>query len=290
MPTTFHVANFKNATLNQLTGNSGSTTPISNVVPYNGVQPADPSATPAGTACYASYSYGPNMNTKISAAGGGVAQLSTPVAPANAAQAAAVSTLTFARIYSSSLPIIDTVVSLAGGGGGIILDSLTSNIGIGNNVTAFAIKMPNLLGTLSLSQSLADRLADMWGGGSSVTPNMGNTTGGACGITLYSGTAPSSADVPATGSVLAAYTISATNLWATAVGGASALAAAGPTVTASGTGTAGYFRMVKTNGAFTFTIQGTVGVTSGASDMILNTVALVSGVTSVQITDLTISI
>lgn len=291
MPTTFHVNNFKNVVLNMLSGVTASSTPLGYITPYNGVQPADPSVTPAGTAEFASYSSGQNITNKMSSAGGGITSLSTSVGPNSPASALAVSGLTFARIFTTGgLAVIDTTVSLAGGGGGIILDSLTSTVGVGNVVSAFAIKMPNVLGTLSLSQSLADRLADLWGSSAPGTPNMGNNTGGGSTITIYSGTAPASADAAATGTVLAAYSMSATNLWATAVGGAAALAAAGPTVTGSGTGTAGYFRMVKTNGAFTFTIQGTVGITSGASDMILNTVTIVSGTTSVQITDLTISI
>lgn len=291
MPTTFHVVNFKNKTLDNFTGVSASTTPIGYVVPYNGVQPADPSTAPAGTAEFASVPNAPNLNTKMTAAGGGITQLSAPTAPVGPGGASAVSSLTFARLYTTGQQaIIDTAVSLTGGGGGVILDSLTSNAGLGNSVQAFALKMPSSLGTLLLSQSLADRLADIWGGAATITPNLGNVSQGASSISLYSGAAPASADAPATGTVLASYTLTATNLWLAASGGAASLNGAGPAATASATGTAGYFRLTKTNGAFTFTLQGTVGTVSGASDMLLNTVALTSGVTSVQITDFTISI
>lgn len=291
MPTTFHVVNFKNKTLDNFTGVSASTTPMAYVIPHNGVQPADPSTAPAGTAEFATATDAPSVFGKMSAAGSGITQLSTPAGPTTPAGAVAVSGLTFARIKSSANnPLIDTTVSLAGGGGGVILDSLTSAAGVGNSVQALALKMPSSLGTLLLSQSLADRLADIWGGASTTTPNLGTNTGGSSVINQYSGAAPATADAAATGTLLATYTLGATNLWAAAVGGSAALNGAGPAATASATGTASYFRLVKTNGAFTFTLQGSVGTVSGASDMLLNTVTLTSGVTSVQITDFTISI
>lgn len=290
MATVFDTVGFKKKTLDMFTGLT-SASPLAYIVPYNGAQPADPSTAPAGTGAYPSYSSSNYIYSKMSAAGGGVSQLGAPSAPQNAVAAVTAASLTFARIYSSTgTPVIDTSVSLAGGGGGVILDSLTSSAGSGVNVTAFSLKMPSSLGTLFLSASLADRLVDIWVVSGTTTPNFGNTTGGGSAITLYSGSAPASADAPATGSVLATFNMTATNLWAAAVGGAAALSGAGPTVTASGTGTVGYFRMQKTNGAFTLTIQGSVGTTSGASDMILNTLALTSGTTPVQIADFTISI
>jgi hypothetical protein len=290
MATVFDAIGFKKKTLDMFTGLTSVST-LAYIVPYNGTQPADPSTAPAGTAAYPSYSYGNYILTKMSAAGGGVSQLSSPAAPQSPANAVTAASLTFARIYTSGgVPVIDTPVSLAGGGGGVILDSLTSNVGAGMNVIAFSLKMPSSLGTLLLSASLADRLVDMWVVNSTVAPNLGTITGGGSAIMLYSGAAPATADAPATGTLLATFNMTGTNLWAAAVGGAAALAAAGPTVTAAGTGTAGYFRMQKTNGAFTFTMQGSVGTISGASDMILSTLALTSGTTSVQITDFTISI
>jgi hypothetical protein len=291
MATTFHVTNFKNKTLDLLTGVNTSVTPIGFVVPYNGAQPADPSATPAGTASFSAITSGPNLSGDLSAAGGGISQLAGVVAPVTPANGVAVASLTFARIYTTtSLPLIDAPVSLAGGGGEVTLSSLTSVVSVGMNVDGFSLKMPMDLGTLFLSASLANRLVDMWCGGSSTSPNMGNVTGGACALTLYSGSPPASADAPASGTVLATFSMTSTNLWAAAVGGASGLNGTGPSVTASGTGTATYFRMVKTNSTSTFTLQGTVGTVSGASDMLISTTALTSGVTSVQITDTTISI
>jgi hypothetical protein len=289
MATTFHVVNFKNKTLDMLTGVSASTTPIGYVVPYNGVQPADPSVAPAGTAEFASYSYGPNLNTRMAASGGGISQLSAYTQPTTPAQAASVATLTFARIYTTGgVAILDCPASTTGGGGSIILDSLTSSAGVGNVVQAFSLKMPiNNGGTLMLSASLMDRLVDIWGGGSSVVPQMGVNTNGAVGLYLYSGAAPATADAPATGSLLATISFGGTNTWNAASGGGASLAAT-PSATASGTGTVGYARLIKTYGANTFTIQGSVGTT--ATDFVINTTALTSGVTTVTLTEATISL
>ena len=290
MATTFHVLNFKNRTLNYISGTVTATNPVQYVQAWNGAQPADPSVTPAGATEFPTPNNGPALNGKMSAAGGGLSTLTTNAAPGVPANAVAVSGLTFARIFDTGVnPIIDTTATLVNGGGGIILDSLTSPVGVGNTVTAFSLKMPSGLNTLLLSQALVNRLVDLWCTAATVTPQFGSNVGGTSAITLYSGAIPASADAAA-GTVLATYNMTATQLWGAAAGSGMSLAAAGPAVTASATGTATYFRMTKTLGAVILVFQGTVGTLSGASDMILNTVALTSGVTSVQITDFTISI
>lgn len=288
MPTTFHVTNFKNLTLNMLTGVSGTASPLTYINLYNGVQPSDPSVAPSGAAEFSSYSYAPNVNTKMSAAGGGITQLTVAAAPSTPAQASGMSGITFARIFNASgTALIDTPATTAGGGGGVIIDSTSCTAGVGNTVTAFSFKMPMSLNTVSLSASLANRLADLWGGGSSTIPNLGNVTGGSSSITIYSGSAPATADAPATGTALISYNMTSTNMWAAASGGASALNGAGPSGLATGSGTAGYFRLVKNNGAFVFTLQGTVGTSS--ADLLINTTSITSGVTTVQIVDATLT-
>lgn len=291
MPTTFHVTNFKNKTLNMFTGQDTSATPFGLVNFYNGAQPADPSVAPGGAVVFSSISQANNVNTKMGAAGGGVTQLNTSVAPTTPSGAAGVSSLTFARINTTGQqPVVDCTVSLAGGGGGAILESLTSVAGVGPTLTALGFKMPASLGTVLLSNSLANRLADLWGGAQSVTINMGNTMGGSSALLIYSGSAPATADAPATGTLLATFNMTGTNLWAAASGGSAALNGAGPTVTASGgSATAGgYFRFVKNQGLFVFTIQGSVG-TAGA-DLLLSNNTFTSGSSSHQITDATLSI
>ena len=289
MATTFHVVNFKNPTINMLTGVTASTTPLGYVVPYNGTQPADPSVTPAGTAEFASYSYGPNLNGRMAASSGGISQLGAYTPPTTPANALSVTTITFARLYTTSgTPVLDCPASIAGGGGSIILDSLTSSAGVGNIVQAFVLKLPfNNGGTLSFSATLVDRLVDIWGGASTVVPQMGVNTNGAVALYLYTGTAPATADAPATGSLLGTISFGGTNVWAAASGGGAALAST-PSATASGTGTVGYARLVKTYGTLTFTIQGSCG--TAATDFTINTTALTAGVTTVTLTEATISI
>lgn len=290
MATTFHVVNFKNKTLNLFSGTDTAPNQFQYVQPWNGAQPADPSATPAGATEFPTPNNGPALGGKMSVAGGGLSTLSTNAAPGVPANAQAVANLTFARIFDTAVnAIVDATVSLANGGGGIILNSLTSTAGVGNTVTAFSFKMPSALNTILLSQSLINRMVDLWCTAGTVAPQFGNNVGGACSVVLYGGAIPATADA-APGAVLATFAMGATNLWTAASGGAIALAVAGPVVTASGTGTATYFRMSKTLGAIILTIQGTVGTTSGVSDMILSTVALTAGTTPVQITDFTISI
>ena len=288
MPTTFHVVNFKNVTINWLTGINATATPIGYVNPYNGVQPADPSVVPAGTAEFATISAAPNLSAKLSSAGGGISQLASSVPPTTPASAASIAAITFARLFTTGqVAIIDVDASTTGGGGAIILDSLSSSAGVGNIVKAFSFKIPFSLGTLSLSASLANRLIDLWCGGSTVVPQMGINTNGVCALQLYTGAAPATADAPATGTLLASISIGATNIYAAASGGAAALAST-PSALASGTGTAGYARLVKTYGGITFTIQGSIG--TAATDFVVDTITLTSGVTTVTLTQATISL
>lgn len=289
MTTTFHVTNFKNKTLDMLTGVSTSPTPFGFVNLYNGAQPADPSVTPVGAAEFATPSQGPNVNTRMSAAGGGITQLITPTAPTTPAGAAGLSSITFARILSTgSAALIDTSATLVGNGGGVIIDSLTSVALIGNIIQALGFRMPSSLGTVLLASALINRLADLWGGANATTINFGNTTGGGSALNCYTGSIPASADAPLTGTLGAVFNMTGTNLWAAASGGAVALNGAGPSVTAVATGTLTHYRFVKNQGAFIFTMQGTLG--TAGTDILLNTVTLTSGVTSVQITDATLSL
>jgi hypothetical protein len=291
MPTTLHVTNFKNKFIDMLTGVSTAATPFGPVNFYNGAQPADPSVAPTGAAVFAAVANGPSVSGRMASSGGGITQLAAPTAPATPAGAAGVAGITFARINTTGQqPLIDTTCTIAGGGGGVIIDNATSTAGVGPTLQALGFQIAQSLGTLAFSMSLANRLSDLWGGASATTPNLGNTTGGSSQLILYSGAAPASADMPATGTLLATFNMTATNMWAAAAGGSAALNGVGPSVVATGTGTAAYFRFVKNNGTYQFVMQGTVGTVAGASDMILNTATLVAATTNVQVTDATISV
>ncbi len=289
MATTFHVVNFKNKTLDMLTGVTATATPIYYVNPYNGAQVADPSVAPVGAFEFAAATSGPNLNTSLSASGGGISQLARNVPPTTPANALSTASITTCRLFTSaSAALIDVVASLTGGGGGMILDSLTAAAGVGSLVQGFSLKFPfNNGGTLSMSASLVDRMVDLWCGGSSVVPEMGKNTNGACSLQIWTGSAPATADAPATGSLLATISVGGTNAWNAASGGASSLAAS-LSATASGTGTAGYARLVKTYGANTYVIQGSVG--TAATDFTINTTALTAGVTTVTLTEATITL
>lgn len=289
MATTFHVTNFKNLLINMLTGISASPTPIGFINPYNGAQAVDPSAAPAGTFVFASVANAPNLSGNLSFSGQGISQLTTQRAPVSAAGAATVSTITSARIFTTGqVAIIDVVASLSGGGGGVILDTLNSVAGIGAIVQAFSLKLPlNNGGTFSMNAALVDRLVDLWGGNSSTVPELGKNTSGQCLFNVYSGAAPASADLPATGTLLLSTVLGSTNIWAAAAAGSATLSSF-PASTAVASGTAGYARMIKSFGAFTFIMQGSVG--TAATDFVISTTALTSGVTSVSLNEATISI
>jgi hypothetical protein len=289
MATTVHITNFENKVIDLLTGISTATTPIGYINAYNGAQAADPSVAPAGTFVFATVSQAPNLNTKMTFAGQGVSQLSTVVPPTTPGGAATVSTITTARIFTTSqLPILDVTATLVGGGGGIILNTLNSLVGVGYNVDAFAIKLPlNNGGTLSWNAALVDRMINMWAGTSAVSPEMGKNTNGQCLFQVYSGAAPASADLPATGTLLVSTALGGTNIWATASGGSAALVS-NPSSLAVGTGTAGYARMVKSYGSLTFIIQGSVG--TAATDFVISTTSITSGVTTVDLNEATLSI
>lgn len=289
MATTFHVTNFKNKTIDLLTGISASPTPIGFVNPYNGAQAADPSAVPAGSFVFAAASSGPNLSANMSFAGQGISQLATARPPTTPANALTVSTLTIARLFTTgAVAIIDASVTLSGGGGAVILDTLNSVAGTGIIVQAFSFKLPlNNGGSMSMNAALVDRMIDLWTGASSTAPDFGKNTSGQCLFNVYTGAAPASADLVPTGTLLVSTAIGATNVYAAAAGGSSALVS-NPTSTAVGTGTAGYARLIKNLGALTFIIQGSVG--TAATDFVISTTAITSGVTSVVLNEATISL
>lgn len=292
MATTFSV-NYKNVLLNLLTGytagNSGTNVPYY-VMPYTTPQPADPlTAITTQTSPVPSYSYAPQSGTYLTSAANGISSL-TMARGSTAAQTTAVSGLTWCRILGSSgTAIMDTTVSLSGGGGGAILDTLNTSAGIAFNLTAFSIKLPQSNGgTVYFNQALTDYMVNVITGAGSITtsPTMGVNTNGASVITIYSGTAPANADAPQTNTALVSYTMG-TQVFAAAAAGSAALTSALTTAAAGNTGTATHFRWVKTFGGSSFIIQGTVG-TSG-TDMIINTTSIVA-TNTYTISNLTLSI
>lgn len=117
----------------------------------------------------------------------------------------------------------------------------------------------------SLAQATANAMAN------AITTYMGN----AGKIIIYSGTAPANADAALSGNTVLATFTGGSPVFGSASGGTITLSGVPLTVAASATGTATFFRLYKTDGT-TPVFQGTVGTAS--ADLILNTVALTSGV------------
>lgn len=275
MATTFSPT-FKNYAIDSLTGRASTSQAIRYIQFYNGVQPADPTATPAGTAVFSAYSSAVDINTYMSQPALGISAL-TSARSANATNT--VSSITFARLYGSSgTAYVDCVASLSGGGGGVIVPTLNSTVGVAYQIDSFSVKMPLVNSTIMLNAALANAMCSAF----AVTPaNIG--AGASASIKVYSGSAPASADAAATGTLLATFTTaSGGTSWNAASAGSAALASA-LNVNASNTGTAGYVRMEKG----TYVLQGSVG-TSGA-DFILDSTSLVSG-NNVSLTNATITL
>ena len=277
MATTF-ATTFKNKTIDSLTGRASTTYALRYIGFWNGVQPAAPSDTPAGSAVFSSYSVGVDISTYMSQPAGGISALSQ-TRQANATSA--VSTITFGRLYDAGgVAQIDVVASLSGGGGGIIVPTLTSSAGVAYQVTDLSLKLPSNLGTVYLNDDLRDDLVSAW---CNTAANVG--AGAAAVINVYSGSVPSSANEAATGTLLVSFSTAASGAsWNAASGGSAALASSLSAAASAGSATtATYARMVKGS----YVLQGTVG-TSGA-DFIMDSVTITSGNTY-SITNATITI
>lgn len=276
MATTFTAA-WKNSVINSILGVSA--TSITATFPYyigaySGAQASDPLTAPAGTFVHTGTS-AVQVGTFMAAPSGGVSELSTP----RSANALATLTAAFARIYTSNgTAIMDTGVSLVGGGGGVIVPTLSATNGLPFTVDDFSVKLPNANGTLMLNDALRDAIV------SAVCVTAANIAAcSSAAIKIYSGSAPANANMAATGTLLATFSTAAAGAsWSAPVGGAAALASAIAAV-ASATGTAGYARLEK--GAYV--IQGSVGTTG--TDFVIDNTSITSGGTF-NLTNATISL
>ncbi len=275
MATTFS-ASFKNLTIDSITGRASTTQILRYLQFYNGAQPALPSDTPAGSPVFSAYSASVDVSTYMTQPALGISALN---GSRSASATSAVSSITFSRIFGSSgTAMIDAVASLSGGGGGVIVPTLTSSAGVAYQVDSFSIKLPQTNSTLMLNAALVNALVSAW------TVTAANVAAGAsASIKIYSGSAPASADAAATGTLLATFTTAAGGTsWNAASAGSAALAS-NLAVAASATGTAGYARMEKG----TFVLQGSVG--TAATDFIIDSTSLVNGNT-VTLTNATITL
>ena len=276
MATTF-ASTFKNKTIDSLTGRA-TTTLLGYAQFYNGAQPAAPSDAPAGSPVFSSYSVSVPFSTFMSQPAGGISALSQSK---SATATSAVATITFSRLYDTSgTAQIDVVASLTGGGGGIIVPSLSSSAGIAYVVDQLSLKLPSSLGSVYLNNNLRDALVSAW----CVTAANVAAASSAV-INVYSGSVPADANAAATGTLLVSFTTAASGAsWNVASAGSAALVSNLSAVAGAGSATtATYARIVKG----TYVLQGTVG-TSG-TDFIMDSVTITSGNTY-SITNATLTI
>lgn len=104
-------------------------------------------------------------------------------------------------------------------------------------------------------------------------------------LKVYTGTQPATADTAASGTLLATVTLADPAFGAASARTANATDPAA--VTASGTGTAGWFRVEDSNAATVY--DGAVTATGGGGELELQTTSLTAGVT-VDITALSVSV
>jgi hypothetical protein len=276
MPTTFNDTQFKTGTINSLLGKASNTYYIRYVNLYNGAQPANPTAAPAGGSVFSSY-----MDLGASAFTAPALGISALASSKSSVATTGISGITFARIYDTSgTAIIDTVASLVGGGGGVIVPSLSSSAGVNFQIDQLSLKLPQANGAVMLNADLVNALVSGW------TIAAGNIAMcSSANIKVYSGSAPANADALATGNLLVSFTTAAAGAsWGTVTAGSAALSG-NLTAVASGAGTqtAGYVRIEK--GAYV--LQGTVGTTG--ANFILDTVSITNGAT-ITLTEATISL
>lgn len=263
MSTTFTPA-FKNGIINSITGRGSNIYPMYSITGYSGAQAADPLTAPAGTLIHTAYNTSSLIGANMSFASGGISALSAPIS-ANAANAA---TAAFARIFDNSgTAIIDTAMSTSGGGGGVIVPTLTSSVGVPFQISQFSIKLPSDNGgTLIMNDAMRDAIVNII---AKAAANL--AIGSSASIKIYSGAAPANANMAATGTLLLTLSTAASGAsWNNASGGSSSLVS-NISAAAVASGTAGYARLEKGG----YVLQGSVG-TSG-TDFVIDNTAIVSG-------------
>lgn len=260
---------------------------------YNGAQPASPEDAPAGSAVWSSIASAIDISAAMPAPSGGISSLASSLVGVSQAAAAGVSGITFARFYSFKSSnftyngCIDVPASVSGGGGGVIIDSLTSVAGVGPALLSYSIKIPLSLGTLAIGSVLASHIAGMFTGLNYSRLHLGSNVSGASTIDVYSGSPPATADEAATGTLLCTITLGATQIWAAASAGSAALAVQ-PSATSLASGTIGYARLKKTLGGYDYIIQGSAG--SSGTDFVFNTATTTGTSTTVTLISAPLSI
>jgi hypothetical protein len=111
-------------------------------------------------------------------------------------------------------------------------------------------------------------------------------TGTSAKLMIYTGSMPANCTAATTGTLLAQFDL-ASDWAAAASAGAKALSSLPLATTGAAAGTAGYFRLFKTDGT-TCQMQGTITATGGGGDMTLDNTSIASG-QAVNVTGFTIT-
>ena len=246
----------KNAVLGSLlTSFANAQTLLGVISIYTGAPPATPETAVTGTLLGSTATLIAANTTMASA---GIAVLSNPLA----FTPSATGTAGWARwVNASSAAMIDMDCTASGGGGGLILSTLSLTSGTPASITAASIQMPASLGTVLLNVALRNKLVDTM-----LQTAVSIGLGQSGSISVYSGAAPATADLAATGTLLETFS-TGTAAWNTASGGSASLVTS-LVVAATTTGTAGYARWTKGS----FTMQLSVSTTTG--DIILDNLSL----------------
>lgn len=265
-PATWNTAYIRNGTVDGLTGraaNAGSYMRIGggySIIFYTGAPPASPDTAATGT----QLASGSTTTITYPLASNGVSAFRAYAGtPTNSVSG----TIGYARVYCyGGVSAIDLPATLSGGGGAGIMNTLTWVASTPLTVD-MSVRIPQNVGTFSLSMQACNRLVDNINYTVTATPSI--LTSGV--LTVYSGTAPSDADMPLNGDseVLATTTLGTTSPWGTAVNGSSALSANIALTAGSGlvgTKTATFIRVVKGS----FVLQGSCS-SAGTPDFMLST-------------------
>ncbi len=181
----------------------------------------------------------------------------------------AAGTATWARLSgsyvntSNYLHFMDMPASIAGGGGGVILDDVAITNGGAFTVNSLGIQLQDSLGTVFINDALRNSILDTF-----TRDDAESNLATGCTVKIYTSPIPSSANATVTGTLLATYTLSTSQqFWVfsdpSSVPESSAdqflfKADFTDTVTASAGGVPAYFRIDKGS----YTLQGTCGLTA----------------------------
>jgi hypothetical protein len=141
---------------------------ISSVELYSGSQPASPQDSPSGS-LLATITI---TSSDYSSGSGGIAVFS-----GKSGTASGTGTIGWARVKGSGGTLFDTHVTLSGGGGGVIVASLSTTSGQSVSITNMTIKQPLELNGLYISNTAANRIVDYITGKQTAIINFSNQNG-----------------------------------------------------------------------------------------------------------------